>query len=183
MQDCPPPLIDSTTGHYNSTCTHRTSLWSAFLASVQQGRALECAFVALNITVTYCHTSWKYTRSFRNTDASIIRTSSGGPMLSAIEGFHCKAMLHPGPPREQGSRGKAFMRKYAEMFNWLIIDEHGQLQRSWFDVFTRIKDFVYTNRESITDYSTQAFTHWVQTMPGKWKIKKHREDAVHKSRK
>ena len=31
MEGCLPPLIDSTTGHYNSTATHSTSLWSAFL--------------------------------------------------------------------------------------------------------------------------------------------------------
>jgi len=36
-------LINSTTGHYNSTGMHSTSLWSAFLAIIQQGRALECA--------------------------------------------------------------------------------------------------------------------------------------------
>jgi len=40
---------------------------------------------------------------------------------------------------------------------------------------------LYTNLESITDYSTQAFTHWVQTMPGKWKVKKQRKDAAHQS--
>ena len=38
---------------------------------------------------TYCHAYWKYTGSLRNTDTSIIRTSSGGLMVSAIEGFHC----------------------------------------------------------------------------------------------
>ena len=37
----PPLLINSTTGHYNSTGMYSTGLWSAFLASVQQGRALE----------------------------------------------------------------------------------------------------------------------------------------------
>ena len=49
-QGCPPLLINSTTGQYNSTgtCMHSISLWSVFLASTQQGRALECAFVALN---------------------------------------------------------------------------------------------------------------------------------------
>ena len=35
-----PLLINSTTGHYNSTGMYSTGLWSAFLASVQQGRAL-----------------------------------------------------------------------------------------------------------------------------------------------
>ena len=47
-------------------------------------------------------------------------------------------------------------------------------------MFTRINEFVYTNYESITDYSTQVFTHWVQTMPGKWKIKEQRENAANK---
>ena len=60
MQVCLPPLIDSTTGHYNSIGSHSSSLWSAFLTSVQQGRALECAFVGLNSTGTHCHTYWKY---------------------------------------------------------------------------------------------------------------------------
>ena len=44
----PAPLIDSTTGHYNSTGMYSTSLWLVFLTSIQQGRALECAFVVLN---------------------------------------------------------------------------------------------------------------------------------------
>ena len=33
-QDCLAPLTNSTTGHYNSTGTHSTSLWLAFLNSV-----------------------------------------------------------------------------------------------------------------------------------------------------
>ena len=50
MQDCPPRLIEFTTGHY-STGPNSTSLWLAFLASVQQGRALERrALVVLNST-------------------------------------------------------------------------------------------------------------------------------------
>ena len=48
MRDCPPLLNDSTTGHYNSTFTHSTSLWLAFLASEQQRTDLECGFVVLN---------------------------------------------------------------------------------------------------------------------------------------
>ena len=47
-QGCPSLLIDSPTGHYNSTGMYSTSLGLAFLASVQKGRALESAFVALN---------------------------------------------------------------------------------------------------------------------------------------
>ena len=48
MQGCLPPLIASTTEHYNSTGTHSTNLWSAFLTSIQQGRALDCT----------CSTAW-----------------------------------------------------------------------------------------------------------------------------
>ena len=41
-QGCLPPLIDSTTGYYNSTGMYSTTcnLWSAFLARVQQGTCL-----------------------------------------------------------------------------------------------------------------------------------------------
>ena len=77
----------------NSTGMHSTGLWSAFLTSIQQGRALECAFVALNSTGIHCHAYRKYTRSLRNTGVSIIRTHIGGPMMSAIEGFHCSNSL------------------------------------------------------------------------------------------
>ena len=75
------------TQQYNSTDMHSAGLWSAFLASVQQGRALECAFVVLNSTGMHCHT---YLRSLQNTDASIIQPCNGGPMMSTIEGFHCE---------------------------------------------------------------------------------------------
>ena len=57
------PLMDSTTGHYNSIGLHSSSLWSAFLARVQQGRALERAFVALNSMGMHCHAYRKYTGS------------------------------------------------------------------------------------------------------------------------
>ena len=40
-QDCPAPLVDSSTGHYTNTGTHSSRLWLSFLAIVQQGRALE----------------------------------------------------------------------------------------------------------------------------------------------
>ena len=33
-------------------------------------------------------------------------------------------------------------------------------------MFTYIKQFVYINRESNTEYPTQVFTHWVQTLLG-----------------
>ena len=74
-----PPLNNSTTGHYNCTGMHSTSLWLAFLASVQQGRALERAFIVVNSMSTNCHAFRKYTGSLWNTDASIFRTCSGGP--------------------------------------------------------------------------------------------------------
>ena len=89
MQVCPPQLIDSTTGYYNNIGSHSSSLWSAFLASVQQGRTLERTFVALNSMGVHCHAYQKYTRSLRNTNASFIWTRSNSPMVSAIEGFHC----------------------------------------------------------------------------------------------
>ena len=53
-QDCPALLIDLTTGHYTNTGMHSISLWLAFLASVQQGRALECPLVVLNGTCMHC---------------------------------------------------------------------------------------------------------------------------------
>ena len=49
--DCPAQLIDSTTGHYNSIGTRRTSIWLAFLASIQQRRALERAFKAAQVHI------------------------------------------------------------------------------------------------------------------------------------
>ena len=57
-QDCPPLLINSTTGYCYSIGMHSGSLWLAFLTNVQQGRALERAFVALNPTSIHCHTYW-----------------------------------------------------------------------------------------------------------------------------
>ena len=95
-QGCPPLLINSTTGHYNSTgmCSITCNLWSAFLTRVQQGRALERAFLALNIMGTHCHAYWKHTRSLRNMNVSITWTRSSGPMVSAIEGLHCIDVCH-----------------------------------------------------------------------------------------
>ena len=89
-QGSPPPLINPTTGLYNTTGILNTSLWSAFLAHVHQGRALEHACVALNSTSTHYYAYLKYTRSLWNTDTSIFWTLSGGPMVSGLERFHCK---------------------------------------------------------------------------------------------
>ena len=86
MQGCPPPLNNSTTGHYNSTGTHSTSLWLAFLTSIQQGRALEHAFLALNSVSMHCHAYQKYIGSLQNTDASIFRTCSSGPYAACNGG-------------------------------------------------------------------------------------------------
>ena len=74
-QDCPQPLINSTTGHYSSTCTHSTSLWLAFLANLQQGRAWN---KALNCTNNHFHAYQKY---IRNTDASQFQTGNGSPCI------------------------------------------------------------------------------------------------------
>ena len=53
-----------------STGSHSSSLWTAFLASINQARALECAFVVLNSMGMHCHAYRKYTRSLRNMETS-----------------------------------------------------------------------------------------------------------------
>ena len=91
-QVCLPRLINSTTGFI--IVLVRIVLASghaAFPTSVQQGRALERNFVALNSMGCICHTYRKYTGSLRNTYTSIIRTCSSSLMVPAIEGFHCVA--------------------------------------------------------------------------------------------
>ena len=88
-QDCPAPLIDSPTGHYINIGMHSSSLWLSFLGMVQQERALECAFVALNGTSTHCHTYRKYTGSLQSRDTSLLRTLQMAPLVSALKRFHC----------------------------------------------------------------------------------------------
>ena len=56
MQDCVPLLFESMNRHTSAG----TSLWLAFLTSVQQGRALACDFVALDRMSTHCHTYQKH---------------------------------------------------------------------------------------------------------------------------
>ena len=90
-QGCQPLLINSTT--IALVCTVLASDHAAFPASVQQGRALDRAFVALNSTGTHCHTYRKYTGASEIRTASIIQTRCGGPMMSAIEGLHCSHSL------------------------------------------------------------------------------------------
>ena len=68
-QDCPAPLIDSLTGHYNSTGTHSSSLWLVY-----SKRALECVCTALNGTTTHCHTYRIYTGSLWNKDTLLLWT-------------------------------------------------------------------------------------------------------------
>ena len=58
---------------------------------------------------------------------------------------------------------------YIEVHSKLWNSRHGQLINSVSLMYLHAKVFVYTNRESITDYSIQEFTHWVQTM--EWKAK------------
>ena len=69
-QDCPAPMIDSITGHYNSTGTHNTctSLWLAFFDCEHQGRALDRAFVVLNGMSMHCHAYRKRTGGLRSRD-------------------------------------------------------------------------------------------------------------------
>ena len=43
-------MYNSTAGYYCSIGMHSTSLWQAFPTSIQQRRALECAFVVLDST-------------------------------------------------------------------------------------------------------------------------------------
>ena len=81
-QGCLPLLVDSTTEHQKQ---HSTSLWLAFLTSVQQGRALEHALIEVISTSTHCHAYWKYTGSLQNTNASIFWTLCGDPKVSALD--------------------------------------------------------------------------------------------------
>ena len=83
-QDCPAPLIDSPTGHCTNTGTHSSSLQLYFPAIVQQGRAVELAFVVLDGTSTHCHAYRKYTRSLQSKDTSSLRTLWMAPMVSAL---------------------------------------------------------------------------------------------------
>ena len=82
-KDCLAPLIDSPTGHYTNIGTHSSSLWLSFLAIVQQVRALEHAFIALNGTSMHCHAYRKYTESHRSRDISLLRT-----LLNGTNGVH-----------------------------------------------------------------------------------------------
>ena len=75
--------------------------------------ALEHAFVALNNMGMHCHAYRKYTRSLQNTDAFIIRTLSGSPMVFAIEGFHC--IFHNIASCTNSAEGIYGIRKYHYM--------------------------------------------------------------------
>ena len=88
IQGSPPLLINSTTGHYNSTGMQVTSLWSAFLASVQQGRALLKHPFLRNAHVRIATPTGNTPEASEVRTPSIFRTRSGGPMMSAVEEFH-----------------------------------------------------------------------------------------------
>ena len=76
-----------------------------------------------------------------------------------------------GPRESRGGQGKRFhVQKNFQLINYLC--RHGQLMNG-------VTEFFYTNCEIITNYSTQAFTHWVQT---KQKTRKQCEDAAHKGK-
>ena len=79
-QDCPAPLIDSTTEHYNNTATYISSLWLACTAR----ESFDC--LAFNGMTMHCHA---YTKSFRSRDTSLLRTPQMAPMVSALNRFHC----------------------------------------------------------------------------------------------
>ena len=73
-QDFQAPLIDSTIGQYNSAGMNNSSLWLAFLASLQQGRALERTFVLF--TSTHCHAYRKYWKTGKLEASEIYRLSA-----------------------------------------------------------------------------------------------------------
>jgi len=71
-QDCLAPVTDSSTGHYNNAGTDSSSLWLIFLASIQQGRAIERVYEAL--MSMQCRTYQKYTKSHRSRNTFLLRT-------------------------------------------------------------------------------------------------------------
>ena len=75
------------------------------------------------------------------------------------------ARPHPGPPRggEQGLFPRGPREALIGYLSGLHLDA---VSLFFFFSCMRVKEFVYTNpyRESVTDYSTQVFTHGVQTM-------------------
>ena len=67
-------------------------------------------------------------------------------------------MTLAGPPREQRGPGKRFhVQKIFQLINYLC--RHGQLMNGVGSTSLNASEFFYTNREIITKYSTQAFTH------------------------
>ena len=75
--------------HGNSTGAHSTSLWLAFLISAQQGRALECNSMA----------QVRNAMPTRNRPIQIPLYSGHTavvPVVSALEGFHCKHVVSTG---------------------------------------------------------------------------------------
>ena len=61
IQGCLLSLTNSTTGHYNSTCIHSTSLWLVFLA---KKTPLEHTFIVLNKTSTHCYAYWNIQKAY-----------------------------------------------------------------------------------------------------------------------
>ena len=93
-QDIPALLSDSTTEHYNSTCKHYTSLWLAFLPSLQRGRALKPTFIAFNRTSMHCHAYTRdKTRSFQSRNASLLRALEMAPHYRGSTVDLCIAQL------------------------------------------------------------------------------------------
>ena len=67
-------------------------------------------------------------------------------------------MTLAGPPREQRGPGEKVSRaKIFKLINYLC--RHGQLMNGVGSTSLNTSEFFYANREIITKYSTQAFTH------------------------
>ena len=94
-QDCPPLLLDAMTGHHNSTGTHSTSLWLAFLASIQQERAMEGRFCSIqHHNYTLLSPLKIYWMPFKISTVPHSGHAAVVPIVSALEGLQRTNSLH-----------------------------------------------------------------------------------------
>ena len=93
-QDCPPLLLDAMTGHHNSTGTHSTSLWLAFLASIQQERAMEGRFCSIQHHYTLLSPLKIYWMPFKISTVPHSGHAAVVPIVSALEGLQRTNSLH-----------------------------------------------------------------------------------------
>ena len=68
--------------------------------------------------------------------------------------------------------------KHAKIYLHIYFSPLGHAVKIKHANISYVKKTLTHYRECITDYSTQAFTHWDETIPGKRKIKTQHEDAV-----